>query len=50
MRRIGLAVLLTLRLTLAPVAEPQEASNVSRIGYLGLPPLHDRVGGFEVVS
>ena len=35
MRPIGLAVILTLSLTLAPIAEPPAAGKVYRIGYLG---------------
>ena len=52
MRRIGPAVMLTLSLTLAPIAEPQAAGKVYRIGYLGSHlRFHDSesVGGFEVV-
>jgi hypothetical protein len=53
MRRIGPAVMVTLSLTLAPIAEPQAAGKVYRIGYLGSHlRFHDSesVGGFEVVS
>jgi hypothetical protein len=51
-RRIGPAVMLTLSLMLAPIAEPQAAGKVYRIGYLESHlRFHDSesVGGFEVV-
>ena len=53
MRPIGLAVIFTLSLTLAPIAEPPTAGKVYRIGYLGsYLRFHDSgsAGGFDVVS
>ena len=41
MRRIGLAVVLALSLSLAPSAEAQQATKIPRLGYLVVPPLSD---------